>query len=195
MSLNFKHILHLILNFLSLTWNMYCASLAIYKSCVSTANFQQVNADWVESYLGPHQTFLIESYEVVVQKVFCKQGVLRNFAKFTGKHLCYSLFCNKVAGPRVATLLKKETLAQCFPVNFAKFLRTTFYIEHLWWLLLSVFTTIAAVSSLLFSQKFSIIDIWIRLNTLGSKYAWDITTEKCSLITILCYGGNHTLLW
>ena len=135
------------------------------------------------SYLGPHQTFMIERYKAVVQKVFCKKGVLRNFAKFTGKHLCYSLFFNKVAGLRVATLLKKETLAQCFPV---KFLRTTFYIEHLWWLLLSVFTTIAAFSSLLFSQKFSIIDIWIRVNTLGSKHAWDITTEKFSLVTILC---------
>ena len=31
-------------------------------------------------------------------KVFCKKGVLRNFAKFTGKHLCQSLFFNKVAG-------------------------------------------------------------------------------------------------
>ena len=28
----------------------------------------------------------------------CKEGVLRNFAKFTGKHLCQSLFFNKVAG-------------------------------------------------------------------------------------------------
>ena len=27
-----------------------------------------------------------------------KKGVLRNFAKFTGKHLCQSLFFNKVAG-------------------------------------------------------------------------------------------------
>ena len=25
-------------------------------------------------------------------EVFCKTGVLRNFAKFTGKHLCQSLF-------------------------------------------------------------------------------------------------------
>ena len=24
--------------------------------------------------------------------VFCKKGVIRNFAKFTGKHLCQSLF-------------------------------------------------------------------------------------------------------
>ena len=30
-------------------------------------------------------------------EVFCKKGVLRNFAKFTGKHLCQSLFFNKVA--------------------------------------------------------------------------------------------------
>ena len=40
-------------------------------------------------------------------KVFCKKGVLRNFTKFTGKHLCQSLFFNKVAGLRTATLFKK----------------------------------------------------------------------------------------
>ena len=28
-------------------------------------------------------------------EVFCKKGVLRNLAKFTGKHLCQSLFFNK----------------------------------------------------------------------------------------------------
>ena len=28
---------------------------------------------------------------------FCKKGTLRNFAKFTEKHLCQSLFFNKVA--------------------------------------------------------------------------------------------------
>ena len=46
-------------------------------------------------------------------EVFCKK-VLRNFAKFTGKHLCHSLFFNKVAG-----------------LNFAKFLRTHIFIENL----------------------------------------------------------------
>ena len=30
--------------------------------------------------------------------VFCKKGVLRNFAKFIEKHLCQSLYFNKVAG-------------------------------------------------------------------------------------------------
>ena len=33
-------------------------------------------------------------------KVFCKKDILRNFAKFTGKHLCQSLFFNKAAGLR-----------------------------------------------------------------------------------------------
>ena len=64
-------------------------------------------------------------------EVFCKKGVLRNFTKFTEKHLCQSLFFNKDAGCR------------CFPVNFAKFLRTSFFIEQIWRLLLSARIRIA----------------------------------------------------
>ena len=30
--------------------------------------------------------------------MFCKKGILRNFAKFIGKHLCQGLFLNKVVG-------------------------------------------------------------------------------------------------
>ena len=64
-------------------------------------------------------------------EMFSKKGVLRNFAKFTGKHLCQSPFFIKVAG------LRQERLwHRCFPVNFAKFLRTAFITEHIWWLLL-----------------------------------------------------------
>ena len=55
-----------------------------------------------------------------------KKGVLRNFAKFTGKHLYQSLFFNKIAGLRSATLLKKKLWHRCLPVNFAKFLRAPF---------------------------------------------------------------------
>ena len=55
-----------------------------------------------------------------------KKGVLKNFAKFTGKHLCQSLSFNKVAGLRSATLLKKRLWRRCFPVNFAKFLAFNF---------------------------------------------------------------------
>ena len=44
-----------------------------------------------------------------------RKGVLRNFTKFTRKHLCQSLF-----------LLKKRFWHRCFPKNFMKFLRTPF---------------------------------------------------------------------
>ena len=36
--------------------------------------------------------------EAATGDVLLKKAVLRNFAKFTGKHLCQSLFFNKVAG-------------------------------------------------------------------------------------------------
>ena len=72
--------------------------------------------------------------------VFCKKGALRNFTKYSGKHLCQSLFFNKVLDLRPATLLKKRLWHRCFPANFVKFLRTPFYIEHFWWLLLNLET-------------------------------------------------------
>ena len=45
----------------------------------------------------------------------CKKGVLRNFSKFTGKHLRQSL-CDR---PQ-ATFMKKETLAQVFFCEFCE---------------------------------------------------------------------------
>ena len=70
-------------------------------------------------------------------EVFCEKGVLRNFTKFTGKHLCQSLFFSKVAGLRPVTLLKK-TLAQLFSCEFCEIFKNAFFIEHLWWLLLKL---------------------------------------------------------
>ena len=67
---------------------------------------------------------LLKNSKAVVQRCAVKKGVLRNFAMFLGKHLCQSLFFNKVAGLRPATLLKKRLWHRHFPVNFAKFLRT-----------------------------------------------------------------------
>ena len=52
--------------------------------------------------------------------------------KFTGKHLCQSLFFSKVAGLRSATLLKKETLEQVFSCEFCQISKNTFFTEHLW---------------------------------------------------------------
>ena len=54
--------------------------------------------------------------EAVVQRCSLRKGVLGNFTKFIGKHLCQCLFFNKVAGFG----------HRCFPVNFVKYLRTPF---------------------------------------------------------------------
>ena len=62
-------------------------------------------------------------------EVFCKKGALRNFTKFTEKHLCQSLLFNNVAGLRL--------WLRCFQLNFVKFVRTPFLTEYLWWLLLT----------------------------------------------------------
>ena len=54
-------------------------------------------------------------------EVFCKTGVLRNLAKFTGKSLRQSLFFNKVAG-----LTEKQTLAQVLSCQFCQISKNTF---------------------------------------------------------------------
>ena len=52
-------------------------------------------------------------------EVFCNKDVLRNFAKSTEKHLCQSLFLNKVASLREAcNFIKKVALAQVFSCKF-----------------------------------------------------------------------------
>ena len=53
-----------------------------------------------------------------------KKGMLKNFAKLAGKHLCQSLFFNKVAGLMPTTLTKKILWHKCFTMNFANFFKT-----------------------------------------------------------------------
>ena len=49
---------------------------------------------------------------------FCKKVVLRNFVKFTGKHLCQKLF------------IKKESLAQVFSCEFCKIFKNNFFLQN-----------------------------------------------------------------
>ena len=54
--------------------------------------------------------------------VFCKKGVLRNFAKFTGK-LCQSLFFNKVTGLKLFERLLYVQLTSSVQGRVQSFLR------------------------------------------------------------------------
>ena len=64
-----------------------------YKDCYFQSSLKNIEHPW----------YHVRSSRL---EVFYKKGALRNLAKFTGKHLCQSLFFNKVAD--------KETLAQVF---------------------------------------------------------------------------------
>ena len=55
-------------------------------------------------------------------QMFFKIFVLKNFAIFTTKHLCWRLFEIKLLAWRSGTFHHR-----CFPVSLAKFLRTVFY--------------------------------------------------------------------
>ena len=54
------------------------------------------------------QDMALSEIEAVAQRCFIRKHALRNFAKFTGKHLRQSLFFNQVACMKPATLLKKR---------------------------------------------------------------------------------------
>ena len=103
----------------------------------------------MESVLDSNQLVFRNFPKVATMKI----SVLRNFPKFTEKYLCQSFFFNKVAGLRLATLLKKRLWHRCFPVNSREISKTTFFAEHLW----------TTVSKQLFFQKHILNlpkDIW-----------------------------------
>ena len=52
---------------------------------------------------------LVEQHRIIHLWCFLKKGVLKNFSKFKGKHLCQSFMS--------ATFLKKWLRNSCFPVN------------------------------------------------------------------------------
>ena len=94
-------------------------------------------------------------------ELFYKKGFVKIFAKFTVKHLCWSLFFQKqplevfcknrcsqkfrktyrktpvpespfqLQASGLQTLLKKRLWRECFPVNFTKSLKATFLQSHL----------------------------------------------------------------
>ena len=64
-------------------------------------------------------------------EVFCKKVVLRNFAKFKGKHLCQSLFFNKRdLRPEACNFIVKETWHRS-SCEVGEISKNTFFTEHL----------------------------------------------------------------
>ena len=68
---------------------------------------------------------LFPKAEAVGQKCSVKKVFLEVSPNSQKKHLCQSLFFNKVAGLRPATLFKKETLAQMLSYEFCEISKNT----------------------------------------------------------------------
>ena len=75
--------------------------------------------------------------EAVAQRCSVKKMFLEILQNSKENSCDRVFFLNKVAGLGPATLLKKRLWHRCFPMNFAKFLRTPCFTEHLRWLLLN----------------------------------------------------------
>ena len=58
--------------------------------------------------------------------MLCKIGVFKTLAKFTGKHVCWRLSYNKIAG-LACNFIKRETTTQVFSSKFCEIFRNTFY--------------------------------------------------------------------
>ena len=91
-------------------WDRFNISFDLLKSCT-----QIFVLEWISfsRYWWCNNEHFIRSSSL---QMFFKRCVLKCFAIFTGRRLCWSLFWP-------ATLLKKLQL-MCFVVNIAKFLRT-----------------------------------------------------------------------
>ena len=73
------------------------------------------NFTFLVRFLRQHQSRIRSSHG----RCSVRESVLRNFAKFTGKHQCQTLFFNK------------ETLAQVFSCEFCKISKNIFFIGNL----------------------------------------------------------------
>ena len=74
----------------------------------------------------------MESYKSIrVEILRKKKGFRKHFMIFTGKHLCWALFFNKVAGHQSCNCMKKVTQAHIFSCEYQEIYNNAFFEEHL----------------------------------------------------------------
>ena len=94
---------------------------------------------------------------------------------------------------RVSFLIKLQAWHMCFPVNFVKFLRKPFFIEHLWWLLLLIekegknkFSAVPILSLQRLLYNRIKIDICTCLLDCSAKKVFDFSYISCSVFKYSC---------
>ena len=107
--------------------------------------------------------------------MFFRIGVLKNFALFTRKHLCWSLFLIKFPAWRPFALLIRLQ-HRCFPVKFTKFLRTPFFDRT---------PTVAASGNMSWTLSF------FHMRTINSVISWYVLTLQRLFHFIACFVSSY----
>ena len=105
------------------------------------ANFFMINLNVIITFMlqlfNNNRETMLHAEAIVqscsVKKVFLE--ISQNSQENTCARVSF-LIKLQASGLSPTTLLKKRFWHRCFPVNFVKFLRTLFFTNHLWWLLL-----------------------------------------------------------
>ena len=84
---------------------------------------------------------LLFAKEAVAQTSSVKK-VFLEISQNSQENTCARVSFLKKLQTMACNFIKKRLWHKCFPVNFAKFLRTPFLTEHLWWLLLLLLVVI-----------------------------------------------------
>ena len=95
-----------------------------------------INAGW--RHAPSHSRILAEAINIASTSVQQKRSIsLASFLQYPHSRSSRPELFFKKSCLRPATFLEKRLWHRCFPVNFAKFLKTPFFTEHVQWLLLA----------------------------------------------------------
>ena len=115
----------------TLYWNKFFGKWMHFQISLSLWELQVIRdllcvGDIVEKSLNKLSLLIILKGRCI-SEVYLEKDVLKNFANFKGKHLCWSLFLIKLRSSGPATLFKRDSNAIVFQWNLRNFS------EHLCW--------------------------------------------------------------
>ena len=83
------------------------------------------------------------------------------------------LFNKDAAGLKAWNFIKKRLQHYCFAVKLAKILRTPFFIEHLW--------------NLLLNAQYAVLSTWLEYLSLLSMILWELLSLRCLTKYVLIF--------
>ena len=99
--------------------------------------------------VSPQSSFIFPIFLFLFLPLFALQNVsLLSIQKQPPEVFCEKVFLEISQNSQESTCARVSFLIKwhrCFPVNFVKFLKTPFFKEHLWWLLLNVIWKIIVI--------------------------------------------------